>query len=141
VVSLQNHFHNSNDDQNSDLVKFNISKCVHVSRLNFFGSRVFYMFLGIHRLQICRNWIYKTKVIKKMVFITHFCHFIFTSKFCTVLLRFLCIFVFYTFLGFQGYQVCNIWPSRYFLSILQVQNIFYHLKFKFKSILTQLTGG
>jgi hypothetical protein len=72
------------------------------------------MFLGIHKLQICSNWIYRTKVIKKMVFITHFCHFIFTSKFCTVPLRFLYVFVFYTFLGFQGYQFCNFWPSTLF---------------------------
>jgi hypothetical protein len=41
VVSLQNHFQNSNDDQNSDLIKFNSSKFVHISSLNFFDSRVF----------------------------------------------------------------------------------------------------
>jgi hypothetical protein len=38
VVSLQNHFQNLNDDQNSDLVKFNSSKFVHVSSLEIFGS-------------------------------------------------------------------------------------------------------
>jgi hypothetical protein len=36
VVSLQNNFYNSNDDQISDLVKFNSSKFVHVSSLIFF---------------------------------------------------------------------------------------------------------
>jgi hypothetical protein len=42
VVSLQNSFYNLNGGQNSDLVKFNSSKCMHVSSL--FGSKVFYMF-------------------------------------------------------------------------------------------------
>jgi hypothetical protein len=36
VVSLQTHFQKSNDDKNSDLVKFNSSKCVHVSSLILF---------------------------------------------------------------------------------------------------------
>jgi hypothetical protein len=44
VASLQNHFQNSNGDQNSNLAKFEGSKYVHVSSLNFFGSRVFYIF-------------------------------------------------------------------------------------------------
>jgi uncharacterized ParB-like nuclease family protein len=83
VVSLQNSFYNSNGGQNSDLAKFEGSKCVHVSSLKFFGSRVFYMFLGIHRLQICSDWIYRTKVMNYMVFISHLCHLIFTSKLCT----------------------------------------------------------
>jgi hypothetical protein len=43
VVSLQNSFYNSNDDENSDLVKFNISKFVHISSLTIFDFRVFYM--------------------------------------------------------------------------------------------------
>jgi hypothetical protein len=44
VALLQKHFQNSNGDKNSDLVKFNSSKCVHISSLKFFGSRVVYMF-------------------------------------------------------------------------------------------------
>jgi hypothetical protein len=44
VVSLKNHFQNSNGGQNSDLVKFNGSKCVHVSNLKTSGSKEFYMF-------------------------------------------------------------------------------------------------
>jgi hypothetical protein len=44
VVSLQNSFYNSNEVQNSDLTIFNSSKFVHVSSLNFFDFRVFYMF-------------------------------------------------------------------------------------------------
>jgi hypothetical protein len=53
VVSLQNHFHKSNSDQNSDLVKFEGRKCVHVLNLNVSGSRVFYMSRGIQRLPNC----------------------------------------------------------------------------------------
>jgi hypothetical protein len=41
VVSLQNHFQKSNGDQNSDLVKFEGRKCVHISSLKIFDSRVF----------------------------------------------------------------------------------------------------
>jgi hypothetical protein len=70
-----------------------------------------------------------------MVFISHFCYFIFIPKLCTVPLWFLCIDGLYTFVGFQGYQVV------YFLSNLQDQYNFCDLNFKFKSILTQLTGG
>jgi hypothetical protein len=55
VVSLKNSFYNSNEVQNSDLTKFNSSKFVHVSSLNFFDFRMFYMSWGIHRLQICSN--------------------------------------------------------------------------------------
>jgi hypothetical protein len=72
VVSLQNHFQRSNDDQISDLIKFNSSKFVHISNLEIFGSVMIYMFQGVHRLQICSNWIYRTKVMNFMVFISHF---------------------------------------------------------------------
>jgi hypothetical protein len=44
VVSLQNLFQKSNGDQNSDLIKFEGSKCVHISKLKVSSSRVFYMF-------------------------------------------------------------------------------------------------
>jgi hypothetical protein len=44
VVSLQNPFQNSNGAQNSDLAKFEGSKCVHVSNLKTSSSREFYMF-------------------------------------------------------------------------------------------------
>jgi hypothetical protein len=44
VVSLKNHFQNSNGDQICDLAKFEGGKCVHVSSLKTFGSKVFYMF-------------------------------------------------------------------------------------------------
>jgi hypothetical protein len=63
VVSLKNHFQNSNGDQICDLAKFEGSKCVHVSSLKTFGSKVFYMFKGIHILQICRKWMFRTKVM------------------------------------------------------------------------------
>jgi hypothetical protein len=76
----------------------------------FFDSKVFYMFWGIHRLQICSNWIYRTKVMNFMVFISHFCYFIFIPKLCTVPL----FFIYYTLQGFQGYQICKIWPSGLF---------------------------
>jgi hypothetical protein len=81
VVSLQNHFQNSNDGQNGDLVKFNSRKCVHVSSFKFFDSKVFYMFLGIHRIQICSKWIYRTKVMNFMVFINHFANLFFNQNF------------------------------------------------------------
>jgi hypothetical protein len=114
VVSLQNYFQKSNDGQNSDLGKFNSSKFVHVSSLKTYDSRVFYKFQGIHRLQICSNWIYRTKVMNFMVFISHFAILFFPSKLCTVPLWFLSIFVFYTLQGFQGYLICNFWTSILF---------------------------
>jgi hypothetical protein len=107
VVSLQNHFQNSNDDQNSDLSKFNSSKFVHISSLKTFDSIMIYVFQGIHRLQICSNWTYRTKVMNFMVFISHFANLFFTSKLSIELLWFLCINVFYTLQGFQGYLICK----------------------------------
>jgi hypothetical protein len=44
VVSLQKLFLKSNGPQISDLVKFEGSKCVHISNLKVSSSRVFYMF-------------------------------------------------------------------------------------------------
>jgi hypothetical protein len=69
---------------------------------------------GIHRLQICSNWIHRTKVMNFMVFISHFCYFIFIPKICAEPLWFLCIDGFYTFVEFHRYQVCKIWPSGLF---------------------------
>jgi hypothetical protein len=114
VVSLQNHFQKSNGDQNSDLVKFKGSKCVHVSSFNFFESRVFYMFWGIHRLQICRNWMCRTFSMNYLVRIGTFCHLKIISKLCTVIVWYYCMIGFYTFQGFQGYEICKSWPSRLF---------------------------
>jgi hypothetical protein len=57
VVSLQNHFQKSNDDQISDLVKFNSSKFVHVSSLEIFGSRVFYTIQGFQGYLNCNFWL------------------------------------------------------------------------------------
>jgi Mg/Co/Ni transporter MgtE len=44
VVSLQKLFLKSNGAQISDLIRFEVSKCVHVSILKITGSKVFYMF-------------------------------------------------------------------------------------------------
>jgi hypothetical protein len=87
VVSLQKLFLKSIGAQISDLIKFNNSKFVHVSSLNFFGSRIIYMFQGIHRLQICSNCTYRTKVMNFMVFISHFLLFYFHPKtlYCTTM--------------------------------------------------------
>jgi hypothetical protein len=49
-----------------------------------------------------------------MGFTSHFAILFFTSKLCTELLWFICIVVFYTFQGFQGYLNCKFWPSRLF---------------------------
>jgi hypothetical protein len=84
VVSLQKLFLKSNGAQISDLIRFEGSKCVDVSNLNVSGSRVFHMFWGIQRLQICRNWMYKTKV---MIYLVQKCNLNYlkiSSKFCTV---------------------------------------------------------
>jgi hypothetical protein len=43
-----------------------------------------------------------------------FCHLKIISKLCTVTLWYYCMVGFYTLQGFQGYQVCNFWPSRLF---------------------------
>jgi hypothetical protein len=61
VVSLQNHFQNSNDDQSGDLNEFECTKFVHVSTLVFLDSKVFYMLRGFQGLQICNFWINRTK--------------------------------------------------------------------------------
>jgi hypothetical protein len=81
VVSFQKHFHNLNDDQISDLIKFNSSKFVRVSSLENLGSIMIYMFQGIHRLQICSNWTYRTKVMNFMVFVSHFASLFFNQHF------------------------------------------------------------
>jgi hypothetical protein len=84
VVSLKNHFQNSNDGQNGDLVKFEDSKVVHVSNLKIFGSRVFYKFRGFHRLPIYDFWIIREKDMNYLVLKCNLYHLNFTSKFYTV---------------------------------------------------------
>ena len=59
---LQKYFYYSSYAKNSDLERFNFTKCVHVSTLVFSGSNVFYMFQGFQRLQICCIWMCGTKV-------------------------------------------------------------------------------
>jgi hypothetical protein len=81
---------------------------------NFFGSRVFYMFWGIQRLQICRNWMYRTKVMIYLVQIGNYCHLKFISKTYTVTLWYYYLIGFYTLQGFQGYKVCKKWTCRLF---------------------------
>jgi hypothetical protein len=44
VVSLQNQFQKLNDDQISDLDRFECTKCVHVSTLEFLVPMMFYVF-------------------------------------------------------------------------------------------------
>jgi hypothetical protein len=140
VVSLQKLFLNSIGAQISDLIKFNNSKFVHISSLEIFGSIMIYMFQGIHRLQICSNWIYRTKVMNFMVFISHFAILFFTSKLCAVTLWFLHINVFYTLQGFHVYQICNFWPSSYFLMNFRIgyrnRDLNLNLKFRFDWALT-----
>jgi hypothetical protein len=51
LVSLYNHFLNSSYDQSGDLNEFECTKFVHVLTLMFLDSKVFYMFIGFHRLK------------------------------------------------------------------------------------------
>jgi hypothetical protein len=120
VVSLQNHLQKSNDDQISDLIKFNSSKFVHVSSLEIFGSIMIYMFQGVHRLQICSNWIYKTKVMNFMVFVSHFAILFFISKLYTAPLLFLCTSVFYHSKESRDAWFVNFGQVFDFILILQV---------------------
>jgi hypothetical protein len=83
-VSIKNHSQNSNVGQNGDLVKFERSKCVHVSNLKIFGSRVFYKFRGFHRLPIYDFRIIREKDMNYLVLICKLYHLIFTSIICTV---------------------------------------------------------
>jgi hypothetical protein len=114
---------------------------MHVSSLENFGSIMIYMFQGIHRLQIYSNWIYRTKVMNFMVFISHFAILFFTSKLCTGILWFLCKILFYTFSGFQGYYICNIWPSIWFYIDFTICSRNWYLKIEIEFCLTGLTGG
>jgi hypothetical protein len=61
VVSLQNHFQNLNDDQISDLNRFECTKCVHISNLDFLDPMMFYKLREFHRLQVCKFWMDRTK--------------------------------------------------------------------------------
>jgi hypothetical protein len=84
VVSLQKLFLKSNGAQNSDLIRFEGSKCFHISNLKISGSRVFYMFWGIYRLQICYFWMSRAKDINLLVLVGNYCHLNIISKLCTV---------------------------------------------------------
>jgi hypothetical protein len=114
VVSLQKLFLNSNGAQISDLIKFEGSKCVHDSNLKITSCKVFYKFWGIHRLQICYFWMTRAKDKNYLVLKCYLYHLNFTSKLCTTPLWFLCISVFYTLQGIQGYLVCKFCPSIWF---------------------------
>jgi hypothetical protein len=50
-----------NCDQNSDLDKFECTKCVHVSNLDFLDPMMFYKLRGFQRLQNCKFWILGSK--------------------------------------------------------------------------------
>jgi hypothetical protein len=112
--SLQNHFYNSNYDQSSDLDRFECTKFVHISTLVFLDSKVFYMFWGFHRLQICYFWITRAKDMNYLVLKCKLHHLNFTSINCTVTMWYYCIFGFYTLQGFQGYKIWKIWTSKTF---------------------------
>jgi hypothetical protein len=43
------------------LDKFECTKCVHISNLDFIDPMMFYMLRGFQRLQICDFWIDRTK--------------------------------------------------------------------------------
>jgi hypothetical protein len=47
-----------------------------------------------------------------LVLICKLYHLKFGSKFCTVPMKCFCIIGFYTFSGFQGYEICKFWPYR-----------------------------
>jgi hypothetical protein len=65
-----------------------------------------------------------------MGFIGHFANLFFTSKLYNVPLWFLRVNVFYTFQGFQGYQICNFWPSGLFY--IDFTRSAQNLKFEFR---------
>jgi hypothetical protein len=46
---------------NGDLDKFECTKCVHVSNLDFFDPMMFYKLRGFQRLQICNFWMDRSK--------------------------------------------------------------------------------
>jgi hypothetical protein len=50
-----------NYHRNSDLDKFECTKCVHISNLDFLDSMMFYKLRGFQGLQICNFWTNKTK--------------------------------------------------------------------------------
>jgi hypothetical protein len=77
--SFQNHFYKSNYDQSSDLDRFECTKFVHVSTLVFLDSKVFYMFWGIHRLQICYFWMTRAKDMNQLVLMCNLNHLNFIS--------------------------------------------------------------
>jgi hypothetical protein len=54
---------------------------------------------------------------------------------------FLCINGFYTFQGFQGYLICNFWPSILFSIDFTRCSRNLELNFNFEINLTGLTGG
>jgi hypothetical protein len=59
--SLQNKLWKLNYHQNSDLDKFECTKCVHISNLIFIDPMMFYKLRGFQGLQICNFWINRTK--------------------------------------------------------------------------------
>jgi hypothetical protein len=84
VVSRQNHSQKSNDAQIGDLAKFECTKFVHISTLVFLDSKIFFMFRGFHRLQICNFWISREKDMNYLVLICNLYHLKFTSIIYTV---------------------------------------------------------
>jgi hypothetical protein len=57
LESFKNKFLNSRYGQNGDLRRFECTKCVHVSSLDFLDPMVFYRTRAFQRLQNCNFWI------------------------------------------------------------------------------------
>jgi hypothetical protein len=130
--SSQNHFYKSNYDQSGDLNEFECTKFVHISTLGFLDSKMFYMFIGLHRLQICYFWITRAKDMNYLVLKCNLYHLNFASIIYTVTMWYYCLFGFYTFQGFQGYKICKIWNSGLFYIDFTRFSRNRNLKFKFK---------
>jgi hypothetical protein len=61
LESFKNKLWNLNYQKNSDLNRFECTKCVHISTLGFLDHMMFYMLRGFQRLQICDFWTLESK--------------------------------------------------------------------------------
>jgi hypothetical protein len=93
-------------------IDFECTKFVHVSTLVFLDSKVFYMFWGLHRLQICYFRTTRAKDMNYLVLKCNLHHLNFTSINCAVTMWYYCIFGFYTFVGFQWHIIFYFWIHK-----------------------------
>jgi hypothetical protein len=114
---------------------------VHILTLKTFDSKLFYMFQGFHRLQICSIWTHRTKVMNLLGFEGHFAILFFNLNISQNHWCFSVEMGSTHFKDFRDILFVNFGQVFYFLSILQdaVEN--WDLDFEFITDLTQFWLG